>query len=100
MIIFYVFLKYLLGKLTGLSVVDKFGGPYIEAEIDRNIDTKSGRDDYIRVTCSRSGEKWIATPILGKSGLISTMVEADGIIKVDMNTEGIYEGETIKVLLF
>jgi molybdopterin molybdotransferase len=100
MIIFYVFLKYLLGKLTGLSVVDKFGGPYIEAEIDRNIDTKSGRDDYIRVTCSRSGEKWIATPILGKSGLISTMVEADGVIKVDMNTEGIYEGETIKVLLF
>jgi molybdopterin molybdotransferase len=42
----------------------------------------------------------VATPILGKSGLISTMVEADGVIKVDMNIEGIYKGETIKVMLF
>ncbi|MBN1227808.1 MAG: molybdopterin molybdotransferase MoeA [Deltaproteobacteria bacterium] len=100
MIIFHVLVKYLLGKLTGLSTVDKFGGRYIEAEIGRNIDSKSGRDDYIRVKCSWSDGKWVATPILGESGLISTMVEADGIIKIDMNTEGIYEGEIVKVLLF
>jgi len=100
MIIFDVFLRYLLGKLSGLSNLDKFGGRFIEAEIDRNIDSTSGRDDYIRVKCSRTGERWVATPILGKSGLISTMVEADGVIKVDMNTEGVYKGETIKVMLF
>ncbi|MCD6264827.1 MAG: molybdopterin molybdotransferase MoeA [Deltaproteobacteria bacterium] len=100
MIIFDVFLRYLLGKLSGLSNLDKFGGRFLEAEIDRNIDSVSGRDDYIRVKCSRIGKRWVATPILGKSGLISTMVEADGVIKIDMNTEGIYKGENIRVMLF
>jgi molybdopterin molybdotransferase len=37
---------------------------------------------------------------MGKSGLISTMVEADGTIRIDMNTEGLYKGERVRVRLF
>ena len=47
----------------------------------------------------RQGDALICEPLFGKSGLISTMVDSDGLVKVDMNTEGLYEGQSVKVLL-
>ena len=37
---------------------------------------------------------------LGKSGLISTMVKADGLIRIDLNAEGLAQGSEVQVLLF
>ena len=54
--------------------------------------------DYIRVRLiEKQGELW-AEPILGKSGLINTMVKADGLVAIDMNTEGLDKGTTVEVL--
>ncbi|MBW1857909.1 MAG: molybdopterin molybdotransferase MoeA [Deltaproteobacteria bacterium] len=100
MIIFDIFLKYLFGKLLGLTNLTEYNSHSIEAELDRNIESANGREDYIRVKLTQAEGKWLATPILGKSGLISTMVEADGIVTIDMNTEGLYKGETVQVRLF
>jgi molybdopterin molybdotransferase len=100
MIIFDVFLRYLFGRLSGLSNLMEYNNYDIEAELDRNIESATGREDYIRVKLTNVEGRWLATPILGKSGLISTMVEADGIVTIDMNTEGLYKGETVKVRLF
>lgn len=100
MIIFDVFLRYLFGRLSGLSRPAEYSSYTIDAELDRNIESASGREDYIRVKLTDIEGRWLATPILGKSGLISTMVEADGIIRIDMNTEGLYRGEKVKVRLF
>jgi len=100
MIIFDIFLKYLFGKLVGLTNLTEYNSHSIEAELDRNIESANGREDYIRVKLTQAEGKWLATPILGKSGLISTMVEADGIVTIDMNTEGLYKGETVQVRLF
>ena len=100
MIIFDIFLRYLFGRLSGLSRPAEYSSYTIDAELDRNIESASGREDYIRVKLTDIEGRWLATPILGKSGLISTMVEADGIIRIDMNTEGLYKGEKVKVRLF
>jgi molybdopterin molybdotransferase len=70
----------------------------MEAELSRNIESASGREDYIRVRLVEKEGKFIADPIFGKSGLISTLVEADGLIRVERNTEGLYEGERVKVM--
>jgi molybdopterin molybdotransferase len=64
------------------------------------VESVSGREDYIRVRLSHEEGRVLATPILGKSGLISTMIEADGLIKIDMNTEGLYRGDTVQVKVF
>lgn len=40
-----------------------------------------------------------AEPIFGKSGLISQLARASGYIKIDEDTEGLYEGETVEVFL-
>lgn len=100
MIIFDVFIRYLFGRLSGLSNPPEYSSHALEAELDRNVESASGREDYIRVKLAHREDRWLATPILGKSGLISTMVEADGIIRIDMNTEGLYRGEKVKVRLF
>ena len=100
MIIFDIFLRYLFGRLIGLTNLTEYHSRTMEAEIDWNIESATGREDYIRVKLSHIEGRWLATPILGKSGLISTMVEADGIVTIDMNTEGLYRGEMVRVRLF
>ena len=47
----------------------------------------------------REGELW-AVPVLGKSGLITTLVRADGTIVIPLHTNGIEAGEIVDVRLF
>ena len=72
----------------------------VEAKLTRNIESASGREDYIRVKLIKEGQEWLAEPIFGKSGLISTLVEADGLLKVDLNTEGLYKDQIVRVMIF
>ena len=32
--------------------------------------------------------------------MISTLVEADGLVKINRNTEGLYKGQAVAVMLF
>lgn len=66
----------------------------------RNLSSSSGREEHIRVSVEeRDGELW-AVPVLGKSGLVTTLVQADGVVIVPMNKSGLYEGEEVEVRLF
>ena len=93
-----IFLTRLITRLSGQ--LDSFGGlqTQVEAELTRNIESASGREDYIRVRLFRDGKTLFAQPVFGKSGLISTLVEADGLIKIGMNTEGLYQGQKVTVV--
>lgn len=69
------------------------------ALLSRNISSAQGRVDYVRVRLlNKKGALW-AEPILGKSGLINTMVQADGLIEIGMNTEGLDQGSAVEVIL-
>ena len=87
--------------LSGLSGETSRGGNHdpVEARLNRNIESASGREDYIRVRLIRKGDVLTAEPIFGKSGLISTLVEADGLLKIDMNVEGLYQDQIVKVMV-
>jgi molybdopterin molybdotransferase len=67
--------------------------------LSRNLSSAQGRVDYVRVRLlNKNGTLW-AEPILGKSGLIHTMVQADGLIEIGMNTEGLDQGTVVEVIL-
>jgi len=100
MVVAEVFLGPFLGRLSGVKGDAKRGLGEVQARLSRNIESAGGRDDFIRVKLIEKGEGWVAEPVFGKSGLISTLVEADGLVRVDRNTEGLYEGETVKVRVF
>jgi len=42
----------------------------------------------------------VAVPVLGKSGLIRTLVMADGTVVIPAQVRGLQEGDTVEVLLF
>ena len=71
----------------------------LKAQLSRNVASAQGRVDYIRVRLNRKESVLRAEPILGKSGLISTMVKADGLVEIGMNTEGLDEGTEVEVIL-
>ena len=75
--------------------------PTIKAKLMRNINSASGRTDYVRVQIIINDNALPeAHPILGKSGALSTMVKAHGIIEIEEKIQGIKEGETVEVELF
>jgi molybdopterin molybdotransferase len=71
----------------------------LTARLSRNVASAQGRVDFVRIRLfQENGANW-AEPILGKSGLISTMVKADGLIEIGMNTEGLDKGSEVEVIL-
>jgi len=94
-----VFLAPLIFRLSGRTDSYSERQTQVESTLARNIESAGGREDYIRVRLLKKGETWLAEPIFGKSGLISTLVEADGLIRIDTNTEGLYKGQKVKVML-
>jgi molybdopterin molybdotransferase len=97
MVVFESVTKFFLEKIAGLcpKYHQQF---YYKARMTRNIGSAQGRIEYIRVRLNEVGGTLMAEPILGKSGLIRTMIEADGLVAVDMNTEGLEKGEEVKVI--
>jgi len=99
MIIFDLFLRPLISWLQG-GQYNYNSAKETEAELTCNMVSDSGREDYIRVFVYEKDKKFYAEPILGKSGLISTMVRASGLIKIGLNIEGLEKGSKVMVKLF
>jgi molybdopterin molybdotransferase len=47
-----------------------------------------------------TAEGLIAIPVFGKSNLIYTLVNADGLLKVPLNSGGLEAGDWVEVQLF
>jgi molybdopterin molybdotransferase len=95
-----VFMTRMLRTLSGAMDAGHDVHTVKRAILKRNIPSSGGREDYVRVRLEKDDENLTAIPIFGKSGLISTLVEADGLVRIDMNTEGLYENDTVDVMLF
>ncbi|WP_430734970.1 molybdopterin molybdotransferase MoeA [Halodesulfovibrio aestuarii] len=91
------FLRYLGGNSKAF---DQSRWPSKQAIISRNVASKPGREDYVRVSVTVKDGNTIATPVLGKSGLLKTMLQADGVTRIGADSEGIYEGTAVDVLFF
>jgi molybdopterin molybdotransferase len=70
----------------------------VYARMTKNIASAPGRADYIRVSLSEKDGEWWAEPIIGKSGLITTLVKSDGIVEILSEKEGVLQGEYVPVI--
>jgi molybdopterin molybdotransferase len=95
-----IFMTRIISRLSGYAGLPRSWGADVEAKLSRNIPSANGREDYVRVKLIETEAGLTAVPLFGKSGLISTLVDADGLVRIDMNTEGLYQGERVKVMLF
>jgi molybdopterin molybdotransferase len=85
-------------RLQGLHAPPRRG--IVEARISQNIASESGREDYVPARLEETAEGLRAVPVFGKSNLIYTLVNADGILKVPLNKSGLEAGELVEVRLF
>ncbi|NOZ26308.1 MAG: molybdopterin molybdotransferase MoeA [Nitrospirae bacterium] len=99
---FDTFIEPVLKRLSGEQAAGDRLPPHrtVRALFGRNVASSTGREDHVRVALEFRDDGVWARPILGKSGLIRTLVEADGIVVIPMNKNGLYEGETVEVMLF
>ncbi|WP_338471093.1 molybdopterin molybdotransferase MoeA [Niallia sp. XMNu-256] len=97
MIIFYLFGKAILHRLQGWNGTEK---NLAKAVVTKNLPSTMGRTDYIRAQVYYENNQWYAEPILGKSGLISTLVKSEGMIEIPEKSEGVQKGDTVTVRLF
>jgi molybdopterin molybdotransferase len=101
LVIFDLFAVPLLRRLGGESTSTAAAArKTTRAILKTNIDSPSGREDYVRVTLSESGGRVYATPLPNKSGAIFTLVKADGMVRIGLNQEGIEQGDEVEVILF
>ncbi|MCX8117466.1 MAG: molybdopterin molybdotransferase MoeA [Desulfobacterota bacterium] len=98
MIIFHLVGKPLLNLLSGLEEEARPKWRW-RVKAGRNIPSVAGREDYVRVTLTeKDGALW-AFPLFGKSGAIAHLAKADGLLKIDIDAEGLEEGEEAELVL-
>lgn len=85
-------------RLQGVRTMPRRG--LIWARLGQNIASESGREDYVPARLEDSADGLRAIPVFGKSNLIYTLVNADGLIKIPLNKGGLLAGEWVEVRLF
>lgn len=92
-----VFVELILAKWQGRL-------PYVPetltAVVTRKLNSHTGDDDYVRVAVGKVNEKVMATPISRGAGVITSLVRADGIVRIPRFSEGIDAGAKVTVHLY
>jgi molybdopterin molybdotransferase len=92
----------LLQHLSGQKGPLQPGGWQVKkpAQLTRNIFSKQGREDYVRVSLQPGEDGFdLAVPVMGKSGLLRTMLQAQGLLRIPAELEGLQKGAWAEVFL-
>jgi len=72
----------------------------VPARISCNVPGAPGKTVFMPVVLELQGGFYLAKPVFGKAGIISTLTDADGYIIIERNKEGIKQDESVLVYLF
>lgn len=73
---------------------------FIHATLTHNIASVTGREDTIPVRLIDREGGWQAEPLFGKSNLIFTLVRADGVVHIPLNSNGLKAGAPVEVMVW
>ncbi|MHB9096941.1 MAG: substrate-binding domain-containing protein, partial [Syntrophales bacterium] len=88
---FREFTRPLLFSMQGLAPPEY---SRVAVTVGRKIPSKLGLEEHVRVILGNVAGKAVAIPIGGGAGVITSIVRADGIIRIPQETSGLSEGET------
>jgi putative molybdopterin biosynthesis protein len=63
--------------------------PVVAAQPAQMIPSKAGLEEFIRVTLGKVGDRIMATPLPRGAGTITSLVRADGLIRIPAASEGV-----------
>jgi putative molybdopterin biosynthesis protein len=93
---FREFVRPLLFQIQGQPAPEH---PKVEAVLGRKIPSKPGLEEHVRVIVGKIDGKAVAVPLGGGAGMMTSLVRADGILRVPSGVSGYSEGETAPVEL-
>ena len=85
-----------LAKFLGQGYVAR---PTVKAILPKRMASHLGVEELVRVTLGRVEGKLVAVPLRRGAGVITTMVQADGLMRIPSLTEGINAGEELEIEL-
>ena len=74
--------------------------PTEKATLTRKIVSPAGDDDFVRVAVGRVGDRLLAAPLSRGAGVITSLVQADGLALIPRGTQGLEAGEQVTVRLY
>lgn len=95
--IYKIIVTRILNDMNGISEGPR---PYINASIVGNYPSNNGREEYLPVRLVKQDDTFLAYPVFGKSGLITTLASASGYVRIKRGQEGISAGQKVQVIPF
>ena len=93
---FEQFVKPLICHMMGLVPEPR---QTIDVLSSRKINSKPGLEEFVRVKIGNVGDKMVATPLDGGAGSITSITEADGIVRIPAHVEVINSNEIVRAEL-
>ncbi|HDN04965.1 MAG TPA: molybdopterin biosynthesis protein [Chloroflexi bacterium] len=72
----------------------------VTASITRKVNSPAGDDEYLRVAVGYLGDKALAAPLSRGSGVITSLVRADGLVVIPRGVQGLQAGDPVSVRLY
>ncbi len=93
-------IRVLTGEKTPEEIGEDRGIYKIKAELSRDLVSDKGREEYVPIkTIKDENGKLIAEPMLGKSSLITNLVQGNTLLKIESYQEGLDKGEIVELSL-
>jgi putative molybdopterin biosynthesis protein len=92
-----IFVEALIAKWLGRRPHEL---PTEMATLTRKLVSPAGDDDYVRVAVGKVGDKLLAAPLSRGAGVITSLVQADGLALIPSGVQGMEAGEQVKVHLY
>jgi putative molybdopterin biosynthesis protein len=96
----------LTGEIFVLPLLDRWLGRVpaapqeVEAVMTRKVHSSVGDEEFLRVTVGRVGPRLIAAPLARGAGVLTSMVRADGIVRIPAGAQGLEAGQAVRVQLY
>jgi putative molybdopterin biosynthesis protein len=76
------------------------GRETLTATLSRQVASTLGQEEFLRVKVGKVGKRFVATPVSRGAGMLMSLVQSDGMIRIPAMSEGIGAGSQIQVELF
>ncbi len=96
----FVTFKRLVEPLLKGHLKEELPPAVVWGELVKNIPSQPGREEHVRVRVITKGNKVLVEPVFGKSGMLTSLTAAHGVVTVSLEAQGLAAGSQVAVKLF